>query len=78
MTENQRTIQTYRQGFMTSDHENILSYLTDDVCWEIPGNNIVVAEDAVQNKMKNGGLLDAVFCDVIHMNNGKIKHLTSY
>ncbi len=92
------------EGFMASDYEKILSCLTDDVCWEIPGafritgkeafnneiendnfigstsiqvirmveeNNIVVAEGAVQNKMKNGGLLDAVFCDVFHMNNGK-------
>lgn len=111
MTENQRTIQTYMQGFMTSDHEKILSCLTDDVCWEIPGafritgkeafnneiendnftgspdiqvirmveeNNIVVAEGAVQSKMKNGSSLDAVFCDVFHMYNGKVKHLTSY
>ena len=40
--------------------------------------NVVVAEGAVQGKMKNGNLLDAVFCDVFEMDRGKIKALTSY
>jgi ketosteroid isomerase-like protein len=98
-------------GFVASDHELILSCLTDDIVWDMPGNfhltgkkafdkeienenfegspaiqiirmieenDIVVAEGAVQCKMKAGGLLDAVFCDVFHMENGKIKQLTSY
>ena len=98
-------------GFVAGDHEMILSCLTDDVVWDMPGNfhltgkeafdkevgnenfvgvpsiqvirmieddNIVVAEGAVQSKMKTGGMLDAVFCDVFHMENGKIKQLTSY
>jgi uncharacterized protein len=40
--------------------------------------NIVVAEGEVQCKIKNGGMLDAVFCDVFHFENGKINQLTSY
>jgi uncharacterized protein len=44
----------------------------------IEENNIVVAEGTVQCKIKNGGLLDAVFCDVFHMEKGKIQKLTSY
>ena len=40
--------------------------------------NIVVAEGAVKSKMKNGQLLDALFCDVFHFEEGKIKQLTSY
>src|SRR6185436_19783538 len=40
--------------------------------------NVVVAEGAVSCQMKNGGLLDAVFCDVFVFQNDKIKHLTSY
>jgi ketosteroid isomerase-like protein len=44
----------------------------------IEEDNIVVAEGAVQSKMKTGGMLDAVFCDVFHMDEGKIKQLTSY
>jgi uncharacterized protein len=41
-------------------------------------NNIVVAQGTVQCKKKDGGMLDAVFCDVFHMENGKIKQLDTY
>jgi uncharacterized protein len=41
-------------------------------------NDIVIAEGAVQGKMKNGNSLDAVFCDVFEMTGGKIRRLTSY
>ena len=41
-------------------------------------NNIVIAEGAVQCKIKAGGMLDALFCDVFEMENGKIKKLTTY
>ena len=44
----------------------------------IEEGDIVVAEGAVKGQMKNGNLLDAVFCDVFHFENGKIKKLTSY
>jgi ketosteroid isomerase-like protein len=41
-------------------------------------NNVVVAEGSVQCKIKNGGMLDALFCDVFEMEKGKIKKLTTY
>jgi uncharacterized protein len=108
---NKKVIDTYIDGFNKSDHAKILSCLTDDVIWEMPGlfhkvgkqefdkeiendafegsptvtiirlieeGNVVVAEGAVKCKMKNGGLLDAMFCDVFHFDNGKIKQLTGY
>lgn len=98
-------------GFRKSDHQQILSCLTEDVVWNIPGHvflkgkkafdgeiendafegkpaiqvsrlmedkNIVVAEGRVQSKMKNGTLLDAVFCDVFEFEGGKIRQVTSY
>ena len=98
-------------GFKVSDHEMILSCLTDDIIWEMAGafklkgkeefdkeiendnfvgkpdieiirmveeNNIVIAEGTVKSKFKAGGLLDAVFCDVFQMEDGKIKQLTTY
>ena len=37
MTENKRTIEQYMAGFRASDHAQILSCLTEDVEWEIPG-----------------------------------------
>lgn len=111
MTINKKTVSNYMDGFRESDHAKILSCLTDDVTWEMPGvynlhgkeefdkeieneaftgspvititrmieeNNIVVAEGKVQAKRKDGGNLTAVFCDVFHLENGKIKYLTSY
>ncbi len=111
MTQNKKTVQQYMDGFNASDHVKILSCLTDDIVWEMPGffylsgkeafdkeiendnftgrpvisitrmveeNNIVVAEGAVKSKKKDGGMLDAVFCDVFHMEKGKIKQLTTY
>lgn len=37
MTENKKTIEKYMQGFRASDHSKILSCLTDDIYWEMPG-----------------------------------------
>ena len=111
MTPNKQTVEKYMEGFRAGDHEKILSCLTDDVVWELPGQykhvgkaafdkeienenfegkpiiqvfsyieekEIVVAEGAVQCKMKNGPVLNIAFCDVFEMENTKIKKLTSY
>lgn len=37
MNENKKTIDAYMDGFRVGDHGRILSCLTDDVEWEIPG-----------------------------------------
>ena len=37
MTPNKRTIETYMDGFRKTDRSQILSCLTDDVEWVIPG-----------------------------------------
>lgn len=98
-------------GFRNTDHEMILSCLTPDVIWEMPGyfyhegieafdkeienpmadgdplieifrmieeENFVVAEGSVKAKLKDGNLIDAVFCDVFHFRDEKICKLTSY
>ncbi len=44
----------------------------------IEDDNIVVAEGTVKSKMKTGGLMDAVFCEIFHFENGKIKPLSTY
>jgi uncharacterized protein len=44
----------------------------------IEENDVVVAEGTVRVAWKNGGFLDAVFCDAFEMENGKIKRLTTY
>ena len=111
MTENKKTVQKYMEGFMESNHDKILSCLSENILWEMPGifqltgkeafdkeiendlfvgspaihiirmveeDNVVVAEGSVKCEMKAGGVVDALFCDVFHMENGKIKQLTTY
>jgi uncharacterized protein len=111
MTENKRVVERYIDGFNTSNHEQILSCLTDDVEWEMPGafhlvgkaafdgeienpafvgrptvsitrmveeDDIVVAEGTVRARRKDGGVLNAVFCDVFAMRDAKIRRLTTY
>lgn len=111
MTVNKRTVQKYIDGFRKSDHEQILSCLTNDVEWDIPGmfqavgkeefdkeieneafvgsptlsitrmteeNDVVIAEGTVHVQKREGGFLNAVFCDAFTMRDGKIKHVISY
>ncbi|CAN5571334.1 hypothetical protein BH10BAC3_BH10BAC3_16810 [soil metagenome] len=44
----------------------------------IEENNIVVAQGSVNFGKKKGGFLDAIFCDVFHLKDGKIKQLTTW
>ena len=37
VSENKRTVEKYMDGFRRSDHAMVLSCLTDDVVWDIPG-----------------------------------------
>ena len=111
MTENKKIVERYLDGFRKSDHEQILSCLTEDVEWEMPGafhlvgkpafdkeiendafvgrptittsrmveeNDVVVVEGHVRAKRKDGGVLNAVFCDVFAMSNARIRRLTTY
>lgn len=41
-------------------------------------DNVVVVEGRVRSARKDGGMLNAVFCDVFAMQDAKIRHLTSY
>ena len=40
--------------------------------------NVVIAEGTVRAEWKNGGVLEAVFCDSFEMDGGRIKRLISY
>lgn len=41
-------------------------------------NNVVIAEGTVRSTRKDGGLLNAMFCDVFEMENTRIKRLITY
>jgi ketosteroid isomerase-like protein len=108
---NKRTVENYLEGFRRSDHQAILSCLTDDIEWVLPGmfhiegkaafdreienpafvgspeitvtrvmeqGDVVVAEGRVRAAKRDGGMLDAVFCDVFELRDAKIKRLVSY
>jgi ketosteroid isomerase-like protein len=53
MTENKKTVERYLDGFRKSDHEQILSCLTDDVEWEMPGAFHLVGKDAFDKEIEN-------------------------
>ncbi len=44
----------------------------------IEENDVVAAEGTVRVGRKEGGFLNAVFCDVFEMKNGKIDRLTTH
>jgi ketosteroid isomerase-like protein len=53
MTENKRTVETYMNGFRTSDHALVLSCLTDDVEWEMPGAFHLSGKAAFDKEIEN-------------------------
>jgi len=52
MTENKRTVEKYIDGFRKSDHEQILSCLTDEVEWKIPGWFDSVGKEAFDKEIE--------------------------
>ena len=57
MTENRKTVDRYMEGFQRSDHEEILSCLTDDVEWEIPGVFHVRGREAFDRHIEDDGFV---------------------
>jgi uncharacterized protein len=53
MSENKRTVEIYMDGFRKSDHEQVLSCLTEDVEWEIPGVFHLVGKQAFDKEIEN-------------------------
>ena len=53
MTANRQTIEKYLDGFRRSDHEQILSCLTDDVEWVIPGAFHLTGKSAFDQEIEN-------------------------
>lgn len=53
MSENKKTIEKYIDGFQKSDHKQILSCLTDNVIWEMPGVFRLVGKEAFDGEIEN-------------------------
>ncbi len=111
MTKNKAAVERYLDGFRKSDHGQILSCMTEDIEWEMPGafhltgknaidreienpgfvgsptitlvrmveeDDVVVAEGTVRVQRKDGGFLDALFCDVFTLKKGLIRKTMTY
>ena len=53
MTENKRTVERYMDGFRKGDHAQILSCLTDDVVWDMPGAFHLVGKQAFDGEIES-------------------------
>ena len=53
MSENKKVVEKYMEGFNKSDHEMILSCLTDDVEWIVPGVFHLNGKDAFDKEIEN-------------------------
>lgn len=53
MSDNKETIEKYMEGFRKSDHQMILSCLTDDVVWEMPGIYSHNGKEAFDKEIEN-------------------------
>ncbi len=53
MTENKQAIERYIDGFNKLDHAQILSCLTDDIVWDMPGFFHHVGKEAFDREIEN-------------------------
>lgn len=55
MSENKQTVERFLGGFSKSDHQQILSCLTDDVEWKVPGMFHLTGKDAFDQEIEHAG-----------------------
>lgn len=53
MSENKNVVEKYMEGFNKSDHEMILSCLTDDVEWILPGGFHLKGKEEFDKEIEN-------------------------
>ena len=57
MTQNKLTVERYMDGFRKADHGQVLSCLTDDVEWQIPGVFEVRGKDDFDAHIEDEGFV---------------------
>jgi len=67
MTENKKTVERYMDGFRKSDHDQILSCLTDDVEWEMPGAFHLVGKNAFDKEIENDAFVGSPTIQITRM-----------
>ena len=53
MSPNKATVERYLEGFNRGDHAQILSCLTEDVVWDLPGAFHLVGKEAFDKEIEN-------------------------
>lgn len=67
MTPNKKTVETYMDAFRRTDRPVILSCLTDDVAWELPGMFTAHGKDAFNAHIVDEGFTGAPEITVTRM-----------
>lgn len=70
MTANQKTIERYMAGFRVSDHAQILSCLSDDVEWILPGAFHLHGKEAFDAEIENPAFMGSPEITVQRMTEG--------
>jgi uncharacterized protein len=53
LSSHKAVVETYIEGFRRSDHQQILSCLTEDVVWELPGYTTLTGKEAFDKEINN-------------------------
>jgi ketosteroid isomerase-like protein len=67
MSRNTDTIDRYLDGFRRSDHEQILSCLTDDIRWTVYGHFQLTGKVAYDNAIEGPGFTGPPRLEVVRM-----------
>lgn len=67
MSINKKTVNRYMEGFNATDHAKILSCLTEDVTWELPGVYLHKGKAAFDKEIENEAFTGSPVIKVIRM-----------
>lgn len=67
MNRNKQTVQKYMDAFARSDHADVLSCLTDDVEWLIPGMFHITGQDDFDKEIENDAFVGSPEITVTRM-----------
>jgi len=67
MRDNTGTVREYLEGFCRSHHARVLSCLTDDIEWEMPGIFHIRGKEAFDGEIENEAFVGSPQITVDHM-----------
>lgn len=67
MTPNKKTVQKYMEGFGKSDHAQVLSCLTDDIEWLMPGAFRLSGKAAFDKEIENDAFVGSPAIEITRM-----------